>query len=205
MLVLCSNGLSSKALTNALQEKFSACKNAALVVTADHEYKENNYHVQRCSQELESLGLHVELFDIDKRRPEDLRIYDVVEFIGGNPFYLLNAINTHKAADVIKEIAAEKALIGWSAAAFVFGPSLQLVNQYSPEMNFLGLTDLTGLGLTDLEVLPHYSKLHVKFDNFEDKCKSYELAYGVEVIRLNDGDGVLIDHNNSQLIRAKSL
>ena len=51
-------------------------------------------------------------------------------------------------AEVLKDIAKNKVLIGWSAAAFVFSSTLELVNCYSPEMNFLKLTDLSGLSLT---------------------------------------------------------
>ena len=42
MLVLCSNGLSSKKIKEYISEKSVSCKTAALVVTADNEYKENN-------------------------------------------------------------------------------------------------------------------------------------------------------------------
>ena len=94
---------------------------------------------------------------------------------------------------ILKDISANKILIGWSAAAFVFGPTLELVNCYSPEMNFLGLTDLSGLSLTDVQVLPHYSKFLSKFEKFEEKCCIYEERNGVKVIRINDGDGVFVD------------
>ena len=57
MLVLCSNGLSSNEILSYTREKVCFCKTAALVVTADNEYKESNYHVSRCVSELESLGL----------------------------------------------------------------------------------------------------------------------------------------------------
>ena len=173
--------------------KVAGCRTAALVVTADHEYKEKDFHVPRCVAELESLGLQVALFDLDKQSPESLLNYDVVEFIGGNPYYLLNAIRQTDAKPVLREIAARKILIGWSAAAFVFGPTLELVNCYSPEMNFLGLTDLSGLSLTEVQVLPHYSKFLTRFEKFEEKCCIYEKEHRVHVIRLNDGDGVLID------------
>lgn len=67
MLVLCSNGLSSEKLQTYIRSKMIGCKNAALVVTADNEYKENNYHVPRCISELESLNLTVDIFDLDKQ------------------------------------------------------------------------------------------------------------------------------------------
>ena len=195
MLVLCSNGLSGPALLRAVGEKLSGGKTAALVVTADPEYKEQNYHVPRCVKELESLGLQVALFDLDKQPGEGLLEYDVVEFIGGNPFYLLQAVKRGSVPEILRRIARDRMLIGWSAAAFVFGPTLELLNRYSPEMNLWGITDLRGLGLTRVEVLPHYSRFLSRFSGFEETCRAYEAAHGVRVIRLNDGDGVLIDRD----------
>lgn len=193
MLVLCSNGLSSNKLLSFVKERVVDCKTAALVVTADNEYKEKNYHVQRCIKELESLNLVVDTFDLDKQSPELLLNYDVLEFIGGNPFYLLHAIRQSNATDILKDFAEKKILIGWSAAAFVFSPTLELVNGYSPEMNFIGLTDLNALALTKVEVLPHYNKFITRFEQFEEKCSAYEKEHNTIVIRLNDGDGVIID------------
>lgn len=193
MLVLCSNGLSSKKIRAHISEKAITCKTAALVVTADNEYKENNYHVSRCIEELETLGLSVDIFDLDKQSAELLLDYDVVEFIGGNPYYLLHSIRKNNAKEILRDIAINKILIGWSAAAFVFSPTLELVNCYSPEMNFLGLTDLSGLSLTDVQVLPHYNKFLSRFEKFEEKCCSYEKEHRVSVIRINDGEGVFIE------------
>ena len=193
MLVLCSNGLSSKILLETISSKIVGCKTAALVVTADNEYKERNYHVPRAIAELEALNLRVDIFDLDKQAADLLLNYDVVEFIGGNPYYLLRSIRENNAFEILKDISANKILIGWSAAAFVFGPTLELVNCYSPEMNFLGLTDLSGLSLTDVQVLPHYSKFLSRFERFEEKCCVYEKEHNVNVIRINDGDGVFID------------
>ena len=193
MLVLCSNGLSSEKLLVCIKDKIGCCQKAALVVTADNEYKENNYHVARCISELELLNLKVDIFDLDKQPADLLLNYDVVEFIGGNPYYLLQAIQNSNSIDILRTIATTKILIGWSAAAFVFGPTLELVNCYSPEMNFLGLTDLSGLSLTDVQVLPHHSKFLSRFEKFEEQCCIYEERRGVKVIRINDGDGVFID------------
>ena len=193
MLVLCSNGLSSEKLQTYIRSKMIGCKNAALVVTADNEYKENNYHVPRCIRELESLNLTVDIFDLDKQPADLLAGYDVVEFIGGNPYYLLHSIRQNNAAEILKDIATNKVLIGWSAAAFVFSPTLELVNCYSAEMNFLGLTDLNALSLTQVQVLPHYGKFISRFEQFEEKCRTYEKEHNVNVIRLDDGEGVFID------------
>lgn len=193
MLVLCSNGLSSNKILAYMKEKVVSCKTAALVVTADNEYKENNYHVARCIKELEFLNLKVDVFDLDKQPASILLQYDVVEFIGGNPYYLLHSIRENNAQEILRDIAQNKVLIGWSAAAFVFSPTLELVNCYSPEMNFVGLTDLSALSLTEIQVLPHYNRFLSKFENFEEKCCEYEKEHDVRVIRINDGEGVFID------------
>lgn len=201
MLVLCSNGLSGQNIIKEMGKKLKNEKTAALVVTADHEYKEKNYHVERVAGELESLNLGVSIVDLDKFPAEELLRYDVVEFIGGNPFYLLNSIRKNNASEILKTIADTKVLIGWSAAVFVFGPTLELVNMYSPEMNFLGLTDLRGINLTKVEVLPHYNKFLDRFECFEEKCKAYERKHNVNVIRLNDGEGLFIEDNIISICR----
>ena len=201
MLLLCSNGLSSDSLREAVRHELGEAKKAALVVTADNEYKEKNYHVSRCVHELESLDLSVEMFDLDAQPAHRLLNYDVVEFIGGNPYYLLHSIRIRNAESILRKIALEKVLIGWSAAAFVFGPTLELVNCYSPEMNFLGLTDLSALALTEIQVLPHYRKFMEKFPNLEETCREYELFHKVAVVRLDDGDGIFTDQQKTVVIR----
>lgn len=200
MLILCSNGLSSKPLLLHMQNNISDCKSAALVVTADNEYKEKNYHVNRCVKELAELNLSVDIFDLDKQPAEQLFNYDVVEFIGGNPFYLLNSIRENHAEIILQELAQKKILIGWSAAAFVFSPTLELVNCYSPEMNFLKLSDLKGLALTNVEILPHYSKFIKRFEHFEEICCRYEKENHTNVIRINDGEAVFIDGEKVTII-----
>jgi len=202
MLILCSDGLSSQALISRVRASINGCSKAALVVTADNLYKEKNYHVPRCIRELQSIGLSVDIVDIDTESAEVLNQYDVVEFIGGNPYYLLHAIHRTNCAATLKDIAQNKILIGWSAAAFVFGPTLALADRYTPQMNELGLTDLTGLSLTSQHILPHYSKFLTKFDCFEEICREYEAEHQVNVIRLNDGDGLIVSNNTAELCKA---
>lgn len=148
------------------------------------------------------VGIRVTILDLDIHPVNDLLLYDVVEFIGGNPFYLLDTLRKQNAAAILKEISSRKILIGWSASAFVFGPSLELVNLYSPEMNYMNLTDLTGLSLSSIEVLPHYSRFLSKFQNFEETCKAYEKEHSVTVFRLNDGDGIFVDNGIVELCRS---
>ena len=201
MILLASNGLSSPPLLEAAGRCVCPGK-AALVVTADDVYKEKNYHVERAAGELARLGLSVECFDFDVQAPDALLDYDLVEMIGGNPYYLLWSIRLYGFADALREFAENRVLIGWSAGALVIGPNLELIDRYSPEMNTVGLTSLSALGLTDLQILPHYSRFLTRYEHFEETCARYERENHCQVIRLNDGEGVIIQDGTPVVVRA---
>lgn len=200
MIVLTSNGLSSDKLLNALRMHIKPGK-AALVVTADNEYKEKNYHVERLTKELETLGLSVECFDYDNQSPSELMSYDVVEMIGGNPYYLLNSIRKNNFTHTLEHFAKNKCIIGCSAGALVLTPTLNLIDIYSPEMNIVNLKDLSACNLTDIQILPHYSKFTKRYVNFEERCLEYELANNCKVVRLNDGEGIIIENERVNIIK----
>lgn len=77
-----------------------------------------------------------------------------------------------------------------------------LAQMYTPELNTVGLKDLSALALTRTEVLPHASKFVRRFDRFEERCAAYERAHGTVVVRLNDGNGLFIDGERQWLVRA---
>ncbi len=193
MLLLSSNGLSSPSLLARTGQLCAGAARACIVTTASVGYKERDKHVPRLTGELESLGLAVELYDFDEQDPSMLRSYDVVELNGGNPFYLRQAIARAGGADVLAWLAQERLLIGVSAGAIVLQRTMALIAQYSPELNDeVGLADWSGLGLTSLEVLAHYERFLGRFGHFEEQAKAYETAHGCCVLRLNDGQGVLV-------------
>ncbi len=200
MIILTSNGLSNAKLLNELGKYIKSGK-AALVVTADNEYKEKNYHVERLKAELQSLGLFAECFDFDKQTPAELLDYDVVELIGGNPYYLLDSIRKNGFSDALKYFAENKCLIGCSAGALVLTPTLGLIDIYSSEMNIVSLEDLTACALTDIQILPHYSKFIKRYDGFEERCSEYEKENNCKVIRLNDGEAAIIDGKNMMIVK----
>ena len=192
MIVLTSNGLSSDRLMTEMRKHITTGK-VALVVTADNVYKEKNYHVERLTQELRTLGLSVDCFDFDVQSPAELAQYDAVEIIGGNPYYLLNSIRQNNFVEMLADFAKSKVIIGCSAGALVLTPSLDLIDLYSPEMNIVDLKDLSACHLTDVRLLPHYSKFLNRYEHFEEKCLQYEQENRCSVIRLNDGEGIFID------------
>lgn len=200
MIALLSNGTTSEALRNALRKYILPLSSAAIVVTADNEYKEQNYHVPHVINELKEFGLCVDTFDLDTQDACELLKYDVVEFIGGNPYYLLNSIRVHNASDIIKQLAEKKVLLGWSAGAMVFTPSIEIVDKLTPEMNIVNLDDLDGLSLTNTHIIPHYNKFLERFDNLEAICRVYEQEHNCSIVTLNDVDGIIIENDIGTII-----
>ncbi|MBE6807717.1 MAG: hypothetical protein E7527_06925 [Ruminococcaceae bacterium] len=200
MIALTSNGLSSACLMTEMSKHIKKGK-AALVVTADNVYKEKNYHVERLTNELQLMGLQVDCFDFDHQTPAELAEYDAVEIIGGNPYYLLHSIRENGYAPCLAEFAEDKILIGCSAGALVLTPTLNLIDLYSQEMNIVGLKDLTACHLTDIQLLPHYSKFLNHYDKFEEKCSQYEQENDCHVIRINDGEGIFVNGSEVTIVK----
>ncbi len=136
-------------------------------------------------------NLNVDIFDIDNQHINDLLSYDVVEFIGGNPYYLLKVLNEVNAKDVLKQIVNEKILIGWSAGALVMTTSIGIINEFYTEMNEWNITDFKAMNLNNVQIVPHYSKFINKYNDFEERCNKYEQNNNCKLIRLNEGENMM--------------
>lgn len=201
MILLCSNGISGQELLRETKARLGNAKTAALVVTADPVHKSEQDIVARCVSELEFLGLSVDLFELDSQPAAKLCEYDVVELMGGNPYYLLRSIREHKAEAPLRHIAEHGFLIGWSAGAIVLQETIALVNEFLPQLNRHNVTDFSGLGLANVQIIPHYRKQLQKNAEVEAICSTYEQKYGCKVLRLDDGDGVFIENGKETLVR----
>ncbi|GFP76271.1 Type 1 glutamine amidotransferase-like domain-containing protein [Clostridium fungisolvens] len=201
MLILTSNGLSSDNIIKKMKEYCVSLSKAVIVTTASAEYKENDWHVPRLTEELKSLGLLVDYFDFDCQNPQLLLNYDVIEINGGNPFYLLNSMKKANCEDIMGKLIREKIVVGVSAGSIVLQNNINLIAQYSPELNYnVNLTDLSGFGFSPIELLPHYSRFITKFERFEEIAKEYETTNNCKVIRIDDGQAVIVDSRDYWMI-----
>jgi dipeptidase E len=202
MLILTSDGLSSPSLLQEAKKYIlPTAKTAAMITTASVGYKEKDWHVPALRKELEFLHLTVDYFDFDTQRPEFLRSYDLIELIGGNPFYLLQRIRSETCCAVLREFAERKVVLGISAGSLVLQKNLALIAQYSPELvETTGLTDFSALQLTNVEILPHYHKMMAKIPRFEERARAYEEKNGCKLIRIDDGQGIFICETKVYLV-----
>lgn len=171
-IILTSNGLSSKAIIETYTKLFNTgFKNVAIVVTADPDYREKNWVAVNTKCEFEKIGFCVTFFDIEYSLPNKLFEYDTLFFIGGNPFYLINQIRkTHTDCILQQFLSSGKIISGSSAGSMVLGNTIVLINEFDPQMNNdIGLSDFTGVGLTNINICPHYSKYLTLYENFNER------------------------------------
>ncbi len=201
MIVLTSNGISSEKLARDIKPYTEGLASAVIITTASVGYKRNDWHIPRITEELKRLGLSVDYFDFDEDAPEALLKYDVIEINGGNPFYLLNSIRKEGAEELLGRLSETKLLIGISAGSVILQKTINLVAEFSPDMNDeAGLPDNTALGLTDIEMIPHYHKFIDRYENFEQRIANYERENHCEVLRINDGEGIIITDKNHYVV-----
>jgi dipeptidase E len=202
-IALTSNGLSSRSIIEKYTEIFNkGFKRVAVIVTADPEYRENDLNAISTKDIFEDIGFSADFFDIEFSSPKLLREYDVIYFIGGNPFYLLDQIRKTHTDVVLKEmISSGKVISGSSAGSIVLGTTIQLIHEFDPQMNGdVGLTDFTGVKLTEINLCPHYSRFINRYDNFEERICNVEHTFNIIVTRINDGEAILINNEKTTKI-----
>lgn len=201
MIVLTSNGISSEKLAQDIKPYTKDLTSSVIITTASVGYKRNDWHIPRITEELKRLGLSVDYFDFDEDAPEALLKYDVIEINGGNPFYLLNSIRKAGAEELLGRLSETKLLIGISAGSVILQRTINLVAGFSPEMNDeVGLSDNTALGLVDIEMIPHYHRFIDRYKNFEQRIANYERENHCEVLRIDDGEGIIITDKNHYVV-----
>jgi dipeptidase E len=127
-------------------------------------------------QDLRDAGLSVQRAAI--REPLDG--FDVIAVSGGNPYRLL--AEAQRSAFGARVRASGAVYIGYSAGAIVAGPTLEPITLTSPFP--VPDMDLTGLGLTDVLVLPHHNR-----EGRAERHAAAAAAFPQVALRpLNDGE-----------------
>lgn len=119
---------------------------------------------------------------------KDLLSSNILVISGGNTFQLLSNLRTSGLDVAIKEFIKKDqfVLAGFSAGALVLTPNINVCNLPEFDENLVGITDLTGLGIVDFEVFPHYNNLIHK-----EQLEAYRPSTTNEVKEI-DNDGCLV-------------
>lgn len=142
-------------------------------------------------------------FDIDEEydnsKVNDLLSCDVIHLSGGDPIFLLKNIKKRNFKPVLKKYADAGTIIGVSGGACNIGKNIALFKLFTSNLNeaLSNRNNLNSLELTDFEFLPHYNRWNQKF---KDSVKKYSERTGNIIYACNDGDGIIINNGEVELI-----
>jgi len=197
ILLLTSTGLSSKAIIERFKALvFDYKKSSVAIVTTAAEEKENNTYAQLAKKQFSEMGfLRIDFVDFETESAKDFTKYDIIYVCGGNTFKLLKFARNVNFKDSIKDLLKRNGIyIGVSAGSIIVGPSIEIAGEVVLDKNEVGLENLTGFGITNLIVLPHYSP------EIEKEVKTFEIEHSVLVERISDSQAVLIENRIKSII-----
>ncbi|MBI2420935.1 MAG: Type 1 glutamine amidotransferase-like domain-containing protein [Candidatus Levybacteria bacterium] len=115
---------------------------------------------------------------------------NILIITGGNTFKLLDNLRKSGLDKAIKKFSfkSEFVLAGFSAGALVLTPTIEVCNLTNYDKNEVGLKDLTGLGVVNFEVFPHYSeqKHNALLNEYKTHAKN-------EVKEITNEDRIVLD------------
>lgn len=159
--------------------------------------EEENYYVEESKQELIDLGIkkeNIRILDINRKfLYSEIPEFDVMYVCGGNMFYLLAKVREFDFEKVIKQfVDAGKIYVGVSAGSMLVCPDIELAAPFDP--NDVGITDFSGLNLTDVIVSPHYKEADKKIIEKFTKMLHYK------IIPLTDNQALLVLDKKTEII-----
>lgn len=197
--MLTSSGLENKVLKDKfleLVDKPAADIKVLFVPTAAN-VQENTSYVDKDKKDILKIGITSENFieyDLDKDVSNiSLDEIDVIYVEGGNTFYLLDKVRKTGFDKKIKEMVEKGVVyVGVSAGSILVGPNIGLAGPFDP--NDFGVTDYTGVNLTDKVICPHYNEKNEAFINKFKEKDNYE------IVRLNDGQALVVEGKREEVI-----
>jgi dipeptidase E len=120
----------------------------------------------------------------------NLKNVDAVILTGGNTFAFLNHLKESGLDKALVDFArSNKIIVGFSAGAIILSQSIQIVELPDLDENVVGIQDLSGLGLIDFDIFPHY--VESKHKSIVDE---YEKQADKTVKRLKDNDIIILNY-----------
>lgn len=126
---------------------------------------------------------------------QDLSDCDLIYFIGGNTFYLLDQVNQSGFRDFVQPyLRAGKSIWGGSAGAII----------HCPDINYVALMDdptkedldnTTGLNLVDFSLIPHWKGGH-----HSEALECLAANPDLSIICLTDDQAIYVEGNKIEIL-----
>jgi dipeptidase E len=129
----------------------------------------------------------------------------IVWAVGGNAFLLRRAMRESGFDRLVRDLLGEGLIYGgWSAGACVAGTSLRPIGLMDdPDVTATGYGTgepvWEGLGLVPFTIIPHHASDHPEAPAAE-RAVEFAIAQGIEHIALRDGDVLVSDDGEPELL-----
>lgn len=199
-LMLTSDGLSNPKLKGEFLRSLNKNPRESSVLIIAGLSKRKYFKYFRAAKDIfVSLGIKkITLANISNPiKAKEFGNFDVVLFMGGNTFYLLDRARKTGFISYIKNhVRKNNVYIGISAGSIIVHKSIEIAGWGTcADPNLIGLSDLTGIGLTNLAVYPHYKR------GLEKEIKSFKINSKYRIQEIKDGEAVLINGSKVKIIR----
>lgn len=195
-LLLTAAGFYNPKILQFVLDRVSKEEAQVALVTTAAENKEHNKYSQLAKSQFEEAGFkHVDFVDLEVTPHFSFTPYTIIYVCGGNTFTLMKYAREAHFGEAVTELCKRNGIyIGVSAGSVIAGPSIQIAAELAPDINEVGLSDMTGMLLTDAVIYPHYEeKDEVSVNAFENK-------YSVSVTRLTNSQALLVSGNEKQIL-----
>ena len=153
------NELQSKDLSKDLKK----C-NSILFIPGDYDSKKYNFYKNKIIKWFRNIGINFKENHLASLEDE-LKTYDVIFLMGGNPVNQMDIINRIKLKTIIN---TAKIVIGVSAGAINLSKEVIYYNNYSEKLEIYD-----GIGLININVYPHFD---IKAKDFEKEVKMVSMT-----------------------------
>lgn len=152
------------------------------------------FYLQKTKDELNKIGaVDIEVFALGDKSFVPTKKYDIIYVCGGNTFVYLDRIKkTGLDKFIIDSVKSNKSIyVGVSAGSIIAGPDISIAGWGSEgDNNDIDLKDLSGLGLTNIVVSPHYR------DELKSELDEFRNFYGYQVYELTDNQAIRLCYSD---------
>jgi len=167
-------------------------KNISFLVVSVQDNESYTFYFQKTMDELKNIGVSdIDVFKLEDKAFSPLREYDVIYVCGGNTFVYMDRVRkTGLAKFIIDSVKSNRSIyVGVSAGSIIAGPDISIAGWGSEgDSNDINLKNLSGLGLTNIVISPHYREdLKAELDDFKNK-------YGYQIYELADDQALYLSY-----------
>lgn len=200
-LLLTSGGITNDRIRQAFSDLLGKSPQEARVAVVPTAAKksEDSPHVARDVAALKAAGVRqIDMVDISEMQKSDwlplLDAADAIFVIGGDVYYLRDAVVDSGLADELPRLLETRLYVGISAGSKLLGPNCGVASlYYSPKK------DNTGLGIVDFCIVPHMNSAQFTDrtpEQIEPKLKGLKTT----TYLIDDDTAIVVDGSMMQII-----